>query len=199
MLLGNASLAWCDGSLSSSPSRETTGADSHTSNPEKDRAFPNLVAPPGRRWQKREVCGTKWEEKEEEPADGGNNAGETEKKEEPADGGSNAEETETEEETLRLEKAVKGYSLGCRETDDQTCLRSPKETAAREAFRVSSSHALEKHGQARGPAGKAMEAVASLSSCDWSPDPLLEEGEEDQSGSEAIRGGHANSDSGDNR
>ncbi|KAJ1191333.1 hypothetical protein NDU88_000649 [Pleurodeles waltl] len=107
------------------PSGEATGADSAASKPEKDRAFPNPVALPGRRWQKREVCGTKRVEKEEEPADGDENE----------------EETETEEETLRLEQAVKEYSLGHWESADQTCLESPEETAVREAFRDSSSHA----------------------------------------------------------
>ncbi|KAJ1208745.1 hypothetical protein NDU88_004128 [Pleurodeles waltl] len=115
----------CDGPLPSSPSGNATGADSAASNPEKDRAFPNPVALPGRRRQKREVHGTKRVEKAEEPADGDDNA----------------EETETEEETLRLEQAVKEYSLGCWESADQTCLESPEETAAREAFCDSPSHA----------------------------------------------------------
>ncbi|KAJ1185294.1 hypothetical protein NDU88_002088 [Pleurodeles waltl] len=76
------------------------------------------------RW-KRGICGAKEERKEEEPADGEDNA----------------EETETEEETLRLELVAKEYSLRRRELADRTYLESPEATAAREAFRDSSSHA----------------------------------------------------------
>ncbi|KAJ1217426.1 hypothetical protein NDU88_005020 [Pleurodeles waltl] len=88
--------------MPSSPSGKATGADSAPSNPEKDRAFPNPIALLGRRWQKRGVCGAK----------------EVKKEEEPADGDDNMEETETEEEMLRLEPAVKDYSLGRRESAD---------------------------------------------------------------------------------
>ncbi|KAJ1143916.1 hypothetical protein NDU88_010218, partial [Pleurodeles waltl] len=115
----------CGGPLLSSPSGEATGAYYAASKPEEYRAFPNPVALPGRRRQKRRVCGTKEVKKEEEPADGDNNA----------------EEMEMKEETLRLEQAVKDYSLGRRESADQTCPESPEATAPREAFRDSSSHA----------------------------------------------------------
>ncbi|KAJ1199445.1 hypothetical protein NDU88_003279 [Pleurodeles waltl] len=72
--------------------------------------------------------------------------GVVDKEEEPADGGDNADEmgaTETEEEMLRLKQAVKEDSLGLREPADCTCVETPESTAAREAFCDPSSHAGE--------------------------------------------------------
>ncbi|KAJ1172083.1 hypothetical protein NDU88_003935 [Pleurodeles waltl] len=118
----------CDGPLPSSPSREATGADSAASTPERERALANPLALPGRRRQKRATRGIRDVEKEEEPADGVDNAKDT-------------GEPESEEERLRLEPAVKEDSLGRREPEDRTCVESPDSTADREAFCDLSSHA----------------------------------------------------------
>ncbi|KAJ1199444.1 hypothetical protein NDU88_003278 [Pleurodeles waltl] len=104
----------CDRPLPSSPSGEETGADSATSNPERDRALSNPLALPGRRRQKRAVCGVRGVvDKEEEPPDGGDNADET-------------GETEAEEETLQLKQAVKEDSLGRREPADPYLRGDPR-------------------------------------------------------------------------
>ncbi|KAJ1207686.1 hypothetical protein NDU88_003076 [Pleurodeles waltl] len=115
--------------MPSSPSGEATGADCAASNPERDQALSNPLALPGRRRQKRAVCGSR---------------GVVDKEEEPADGGDSVDETgvmETEEETLRLEQAVKEDSLGRQEPVEHTCEETPESTAAQEAFCDPSSHA----------------------------------------------------------
>ncbi|KAJ1207685.1 hypothetical protein NDU88_003075 [Pleurodeles waltl] len=86
--------------MPSSLSGDATGADSAASNPERDWALSNPLALPGRRRQKRAVCGSRGVvDKEEEPADGGDSVDET-------------GEMETDEETLRMEQMVKEDSLG---------------------------------------------------------------------------------------
>ncbi|KAJ1176877.1 hypothetical protein NDU88_002144 [Pleurodeles waltl] len=92
----------CDWPLPSSPSGEATGADFAASTLEKDRACSNPGALLGRNQQTRGVCSAKESKTEKEPADGDDNA----------------EETETKEETRQLEPAVKEYSLGHRESAD---------------------------------------------------------------------------------
>ncbi|KAJ1186369.1 hypothetical protein NDU88_003151 [Pleurodeles waltl] len=116
------------GPLPSKPSGEATGADSAASNPERDRALANPLALPGRRRQKRAARGARDIEKEEEPADGVDNAEDT-------------GETEMEEEMLHLEQAVKEDSLGRREPEDHSCMESTDSTAGRKTFCDPSSHA----------------------------------------------------------
>ncbi|KAJ1080888.1 hypothetical protein NDU88_001077 [Pleurodeles waltl] len=59
-------------------SEEATGADSAASNPERDQALSNPFELPGRRWQKKTVRDSRdGVVKEEEPADGGDNADKT--------------------------------------------------------------------------------------------------------------------------
>ncbi|KAJ1197677.1 hypothetical protein NDU88_001533 [Pleurodeles waltl] len=108
--------------MPSGPSEEATGADTAACNPERDQALSNPFELPGRRRQKRPVCGSGDSVvKEEEPADGGVKVDET-------------GETETEEAKLLLKPAVTEDSLGCREPVDRAREETPDSTEAREAF-----------------------------------------------------------------
>ncbi|KAJ1124437.1 hypothetical protein NDU88_002898 [Pleurodeles waltl] len=124
--------------MPSGPSEEATGADTAASNPERDQALSNPFELPGRRRQKRPVRGSReGVVKEEEPADGGDNADET-------------GEMETEEERLLLKQAVIEDSLGRQEPAARACEETPDSTVAREAFFVIlPATLLEKRGQAR--------------------------------------------------
>ncbi|KAJ1219262.1 hypothetical protein NDU88_006831 [Pleurodeles waltl] len=93
-----------------------------------ERALANPLARPGKRRQKKTPRDARDVEKEEEPADGVNDA-------------ENTGETETEEEMLPLKLEVREDSLERQEPENHTCVESPDSTADREAFCYFSSHA----------------------------------------------------------
>ncbi|KAJ1178991.1 hypothetical protein NDU88_004230 [Pleurodeles waltl] len=114
--------------MSSGPSKEATGADADASNPERDHVLSNPFELPGRRQQKRPVCGPRGFVKEEDPAEGEENANEM-------------SEMKEEEEQRLLRPVATEDPLGRQEPADSAREEGPDITAAQEAFHDTASHA----------------------------------------------------------